>query len=75
MLIDQYGVPVWTPEIEEMTFPVQCKWCHNIHDGAKVTVIDRHADCSTWRCPGCKTLLDDRPIGWGGSAIQLRRTP
>lgn len=50
-----------------MISPVRCRWCGTIHDGAHVTVVQRYADSSVWRCPGCETLIDDRPNGWGGS--------
>lgn len=55
----------------DMRHPVRCKWCGTVHDGAKVTVEARYADCSCWRCPGCDVLIDDRPGAWGGSSIQL----
>lgn len=58
-------------EALEMTYPVRCRWCRTVHDAAKVTVIDRYADCSTWKCPGCGVVLDDRPRAWGGSAERV----
>lgn len=60
-------------DVSDMSFPVECKWCGHVHDGALVSVVQRYSDCSTWRCPGCNTLLDDRPLSWGGSAIPLTR--
>lgn len=59
--------------IKGMFHPVRCKWCSNVHDGGKVTVIARYSDCSVWKCPGCGSSIDDRPISIGGSAEQLNR--
>jgi len=53
-------------ETEPMRFPVRCPHCRHLHDGAMVTVVQRYLDCSTWRCPSCTTLIDDRPRAWGG---------
>jgi hypothetical protein len=50
-----------------MRYPVRCRHCSHVHDAAKVTVVQRYADCSVWRCPGCGVLIDDRPHAWGGS--------
>lgn len=55
-----------------MWWPVSCRHCGHVHDAGKVTVVQRYSDCSTWRCPGCDTLIDDRPVAWGGSAISLK---
>lgn len=57
---------------EGMTLPVQCRFCGDVHDGSKVTVEVRYADCSCWRCPGCGVLIDDRPQAWGGSAFPVK---
>lgn len=62
-------------EPARMRSPYRCKWCGHVHDGALVTVVQRYADCSTWKCPGCGVLIDDRPEGWGGSAIPVPRAP
>ena len=59
-------------EAAGMQFPVLCRWCSHVHDSAKVTVVQRYADCSVWRCPACDNLIDDRPEGWGGSAFPVR---
>lgn len=74
--IDEYGrVREWVDQetIADMLAPVQCKFCHHVHDAGRVTVIQRYADCSVWKCPKCKATLDDRPEGWGGSAIPIER--
>lgn len=68
---NQWGMQMQTPDVTDMTHPMICKWCRHVHDAAKVKVIDRYSDCSTWRCPGCKTLIDDRPESWGGSALRV----
>jgi len=52
-------------DCEEMRDPVRCARCSTVYDLAHVVVIDRYADCSTWRCPGCGSLVDDRgETGW-----------
>jgi hypothetical protein len=73
MTTDRHGWLSEAADVAGMGFPVKCKWCRTVHDGAKVTVVGRYSDCSTWRCPGCNILIDDRPLSWGGSAIQLDR--
>lgn len=50
-----------------MAYPIRCRHCAHVHDAAKVAVVQRYADCSVWRCPGCNVLIDDRPHAWGGS--------
>lgn len=55
----------------DMTFPMQCLRCGHVHDASKVKVIGRYTDCSTWRCPQCDSLIDDRPEAWGGSARRV----
>jgi hypothetical protein len=66
---------LWNPrhDVTGMFWPVKCTRCDHVHDGGKVTVVQRYADCSTWRCPNCQSLIDDRPASWGGSAIPLDR--
>lgn len=54
-----------------MRYPMQCKWCGHVHDGAAVQVVARYTDCSAWRCPNCAVLIDDRPEAWGGSAFPV----
>lgn len=54
-------------DIEEMDHPMRCTRCGLTHDAAKVTVVQRYSDCSVWKCPGCKALIDDRPGGYGGA--------
>lgn len=56
---------------EPMRYLRRCKWCRSVHDAAKVTIVDRFSDCSTYRCPGCRQLLDDRPECLGGSSLPL----
>lgn len=67
---DQYGRPM--DPAAKMTAPAQCRHCNLLHDAGPVQIVQRYADCSTWRCPGCKTLIDDRPRAWGGSALERR---
>ncbi|AWN07758.1 hypothetical protein HOT31_gp087 [Microbacterium phage Hendrix] len=76
MEFDRYGMPiVWDVnqlgEIEQMSFPMRCMRCQHVHDTAKVEVVQRYADCTVWKCPRCGAHIDDRPIGWGGSAEPL----
>jgi hypothetical protein len=52
-------------EAEGMTSPVRCRHCRHVYDLGKVEVTARYADCSMWRCPGCKILADDRKPPWG----------
>lgn len=52
---------------ESMTFPAICRHCAHVHDAGKAETVQRYTDCSVWRCPACKTLIDDRPHAWGGS--------
>lgn len=60
------------PGVGGMLAPVRCKWCHQVHDSAKVDVLRRYSDCSVWKCPNCGTRIDDRPESWGGSAIPIK---
>lgn len=57
--------------VAEMMAPVECRWCLHVYDAGSVTVLGRYADCSTWRCPSCGTLVDDRPPRAGGGVYQL----
>jgi hypothetical protein len=50
-----------------MFWPARCRHCGHLHDAGKVEVVQRYADCSVWRCPACKVLIDDRPPSLGGS--------
>lgn len=43
-----------------MSQRVRCTHCSTVYDLGKVTIETRYLDCSTWRCPGCKLLVDDR---------------
>lgn len=56
-----------TDTTSSFSYPMRCKWCHAVHDAAKVEVLQRYADCSVWKCPSCGIVGDDRPIAWGGS--------
>lgn len=48
-----------------MEIRVRCTWCGHVYDLTRVEVTARYLDCSMWRCPGCKTLVDDRgDTGW-----------
>ena len=51
--------------IQDMTFPVRCTSCNRIYDLGKLTEYGRYTDCTTWRCPGCKISVSDRPHAWG----------
>jgi len=39
---------------------VKCMHCYQVYDLGKVSVIDRYADCATFRTPCCGKLVDDR---------------
>lgn len=67
------GIRAPRHDVGGMSHPVKCRWCGHVHDGGKVTVIERYADCDVWKCPGCGTSIDNRPISWGGSAIPIDR--
>ena len=67
---DWTGLARTTP-CDDMMMPVECRWCRHVHDAAKVTVVQRYADCSVWRCPGCNVLVDDRDPRWGGGVYPL----
>ena len=64
---DIYGWPERVVDTTGMSYPMRCKHCSQVHDAGKVTVIQRYADCTVWKCPHCKFLGDDRPLSWGGS--------
>lgn len=70
-LLNEWGIPVRLLNISEMSWPMRCLRCSHVHDAGKVTVLGRYSDCSTWRCPGCNALIDDRPAAWGGSAVPV----
>lgn len=70
-VLDDWGMTVPVADVTGMSWPVKCTRCHHVHDGGLVTVVQRYTDCSTWLCPRCGSLIDDRPVSWGGSAIQL----
>jgi hypothetical protein len=54
-------------ERQPMVSPVRCLHCRTIYDMGAVQTTGHYADCSTWRCPGCRLLVDDRCLGgWGG---------
>jgi predicted Zn-ribbon and HTH transcriptional regulator len=65
--IDEYGRITSEPDTSGMFAPGRCKRCGHVHDSGPVTVVARYSDCSVWHCPSCNSLIDDRPIGWGGS--------
>jgi len=67
---DKFGQPLQSTA--GMHFPYECTRCGHIHDVGKVIVV-RYADCTVWECPRCKSPIDDRPIGWGGSARKVER--
>ena len=70
--IDLFGVPHFAgASVEGMFAPVRCKFCLQVHDSAKVDVLQRYSDCSVWKCPNCGTRIDDRPEPFG-SAIPLK---
>ncbi len=69
--LDPWGLP--RPDVTGMLAPVECKHCGCVHDSGPVEVIARYADCSVWRCPGCRVAVDDRDPRWGGGVYQLDR--
>lgn len=72
LFIDQYGVPREVPGfVAGMMAPVRCKFCMQVHDSAKVEVLQRYSDCSIWKCPNCGSRIDDRPQPLG-SAIPIK---
>jgi hypothetical protein len=71
--IDDRGVLRPYVDTDAMFWPVQCIPCGHIHDAGKVEIEGRYLDCTTWRCPRCKTLLDDRPRGWGGNTRKIEK--
>lgn len=61
-----------------MLWPALCRHCRHLHDAGRAPTVQRYSDCSVWRCPGCRTLIDDRPFALGGSLTgedALRRAP
>lgn len=53
------------PDTPAMRSPVRCRHCGHVYDLGTVEVLQRYQDCSMWRCPGCKVLVDDRKPPWG----------
>lgn len=71
--VDKYGLIIEYPsDVLEMTSPYRCLRCDKVHDVANVEVVGRYSDCTMWKCPNCGKTIDDRPIGWGGSAVKVR---
>jgi hypothetical protein len=56
------------PDVSGMTSPVRCTSCDHVYDLGMITEYGRYLDCTTWRCPGCKIGVSDRPHDgpWGG---------
>jgi len=52
-------------DVQGMHFPVRCGHCGIVYDMGRVEVLQRYQDCSMWKCPGCKVLVDDRKPPWG----------
>ena len=48
-----------------MFSPVRCTSCGHVYDLGRITEFGRYTDCTTWRCPGCKIGVSDRPHAWG----------
>lgn len=68
-VLDPSGRIVATPpeyDTSGMSAPVMHVRCGKVHDKAKMRVVGRYADCSTWHCPQCRILVDDRPGEIGG---------
>lgn len=61
--------------MEDMTAPGRCARCSHVHDKAAVTVLGTYSDCSVWACPSCGAMIDDRPVGWGGSFLPITARP
>lgn len=53
--------------MDGMSHPAVCRHCRHVHDAGQAATVQRYSDCSVWRCPNCKVLIDDRPQSWGGS--------
>lgn len=55
-------------DIDQMTSPVRCAFCHRTYDLGTVEVTARYTDCSVWVTPCCKRTADDRgETGWKSS--------
>lgn len=58
----------WLQEVTDttgMTSPVRCTHCGGVYDLGRVEVTARYTDCSMWKAPCCKALVDDRgETGW-----------
>jgi len=52
-------------KISTMTSPVRCTRCNHVYDLGAITEYGRYQDCTTWRCPGCRIGVSDRPHSWG----------
>lgn len=63
--MDIYGHMRPVADVTGMMFPARCLHCSTVYDLGKVEVTARYTDCSMWRCPGCKILVDDRKPPWG----------
>lgn len=48
------------PDVSDMRYPARCTRCSRVYDLARVEVTGHYADCSMWRCPGCKVTVSDR---------------
>ncbi|MEV1013823.1 hypothetical protein AB0I89_24020 [Micromonospora sp. NPDC049801] len=53
-------------QIAGMFKPASCNRCRNgMYDIGTVEVTARYTDCSVWRTPCCKQVVDDRgETGW-----------
>lgn len=65
--VDRFGI--MRPSAEGMSYPARCRHCGHLHDAGKAETVHRYTDCSVWRCPNCKVLIDDRPYSMGGSRV------
>lgn len=64
--------PQFAPPEYRMVSPVRCLHCRTIYDMGAVQTIGHYADCITWRCPGCRLLVDDRSLGGGIGPVGRR---
>lgn len=60
-------------DLSKMLDPMRCMRCHQVFDGGAVEVVARYADCTVFKTPCCGAVVDDRPVGWGGSVRRLNR--
>jgi hypothetical protein len=71
--LDIYGQMIQVPDVTGMHQPARCTHCRTVYDLGTVTVEQRYADCSVWRCPGCKLAVDDRgETGWTSRRDYIR---